>query len=210
MKKKYVAEIDWGDGGECRLSAASLEEAWDLACQWARDGDWEDCSRVSETEDRATRVRNDVWAHVSVSGDDDEWMEEDVLVWDTDEHDPPCPGGGHEWESTVEIDGGCDQNPGWMSGPGRAWSSRAHCAVCGMRRTEYGDPDAAEQWRRTIVQWREWDMSMRLEDHDLHGTGAVPCEVYPMPGDGWDAVTSVPCPVEGRLIRDRDQEEEEG
>lgn len=38
---------------------------------------------------------------------------------------------------------------------------------------------------------------MRHEDHDLHGTGAVRCEVYDMPGSGWEAVTGVPCPVRG-------------
>ena len=47
---------------------------------------------------------------------------------------------------------------------------------------------------------------MRIEKHDLHGQGAVDCEVYDMPargGDYWDAVTTYPvmvpvtCPVPG-------------
>lgn len=42
---------------------------------------------------------------------------------------------------------------------------------------------------------------MRLEDHDLGGTGAVPCEVYPVESrdgrDFWRSVTNVSCPVEG-------------
>lgn len=41
----------------------------------------------------------------------------------------------------------------------------------------------------------------RIEDHDLHGTGAEPREVYPMaalyPHDYWGSVTDVPCPVDG-------------
>ncbi len=42
---------------------------------------------------------------------------------------------------------------------------------------------------------------MRLEDHDLHGTGYEPCEVYDMTPDPdghyWPAVADVPCPVDG-------------
>jgi len=38
---------------------------------------------------------------------------------------------------------------------------------------------------------------MKIEHHNLHGTGAEECEVYEMPGEGWAAVTSVPCPVAG-------------
>jgi hypothetical protein len=41
------------------------------------------------------------------------------------------------------------------------------------------------------------DAVMRIEKHDLHGTGECDCYVFPMPGTGWDAVTDVPCPVEG-------------
>ena len=40
---------------------------------------------------------------------------------------------------------------------------------------------------------------MRIERHDLHGTGEQDCEVYDMPPnpDYWAAVSDVPCPVEG-------------
>ncbi len=41
---------------------------------------------------------------------------------------------------------------------------------------------------------------MRLEMHDLHGTGEVECEVYelvPAEPDPWAAVTTIPCPVAG-------------
>ena len=40
----------------------------------------------------------------------------------------------------------------------------------------------------------------RFERHDLHGRGAVDCEVYDMPATPdhpWSAVTAVPCPVPG-------------
>jgi hypothetical protein len=39
------------------------------------------------------------------------------------------------------------------------------------------------------------------EHHNLHGTGSVECEVYVMrpvnQHEYWEAVTDVPCPVEG-------------
>lgn len=45
---------------------------------------------------------------------------------------------------------------------------------------------------------------MRIEQHNLHGTGMQDHEVYDMPpktsdygGDYWAAVTDVPCPVGG-------------
>ena len=47
-------------------------------------------------------------------------------------------------------------------------------------------------------------MGKTIESHDLHGTGAAPCEVYAMAPDRdyWPAVTSYPgapvaCPVDG-------------
>ncbi len=42
--------------------------------------------------------------------------------------------------------------------------------------------------------------SKTIEQHDLHGTGPAPCEVYhlaPNPSDPWAAVTGIPCPVAG-------------
>jgi len=43
---------------------------------------------------------------------------------------------------------------------------------------------------------------LRIEPRNLHGRGDEPCEVYDMPTQAgatawWDAVTSVPCPVDG-------------
>ena len=41
---------------------------------------------------------------------------------------------------------------------------------------------------------------MRIERHDLHGTGQEDGEVYDMPArppDYWAAVTNVPCPMVG-------------
>lgn len=46
----------------------------------------------------------------------------------------------HDWVSTVEIDGGINQNPGVWSGGGTTMHYASHCAVCGLRRreTRYG------------------------------------------------------------------------
>ncbi len=40
---------------------------------------------------------------------------------------------------------------------------------------------------------------MRIEDHNLGGTGAEPCEVYPVESrdEYWASVTGIPCPVDG-------------
>lgn len=40
---------------------------------------------------------------------------------------------------------------------------------------------------------------MRIEQHNVDGTGARRCEVYPRPAadDYWSAVTNCPCPVQG-------------
>lgn len=42
---------------------------------------------------------------------------------------------------------------------------------------------------------------MRIEQHNLHGTGDKPCKVYDVksrsPCDFWESVTDIPCPVKG-------------
>ena len=47
-------------------------------------------------------------------------------------------------------------------------------------------------------------MGCRIEEHNLHGCGSEPCEVYDVEPaeygggpDYWGAVTDIPCPVDG-------------
>lgn len=60
-ERKYIASIDFGQGGEAILCADSMDEAFSDAVDWAIDGDWnhaleefgsfEVYVRVEDTED---------------------------------------------------------------------------------------------------------------------------------------------------------------
>jgi len=41
----------------------------------------------------------------------------------------------HEWVSTIEVDGGCKENPGVFSGGGTKMVYKSHCFDCGLKRT---------------------------------------------------------------------------
>jgi hypothetical protein len=126
----YEVAIDGGQGGDTEIEAYDLEEAWEEAVSWARDGGYwpsKGCVihlRVTSVEDPAEERHDEI----EIPPDHDALIE-------AAGGNPYCD---HKW--TSEGEGGCDSNPGVWSLGGTTYLYRSHCAVCGLRRTitEYG------------------------------------------------------------------------
>jgi len=119
----YSAMIDGGDGGDTDIEADSLEEAWEEAVAWAKEGTW---------PPEGTRV--DV--HVSSVDDPDDYRQKEIEI-EPDEDALMAEAGAdqncaHEW--TSEGEGGCDTNPGVWSLGGTAMAYAEHCKHCGLRK----------------------------------------------------------------------------
>jgi len=139
-----------GDTNRAKIEVQSLEQAFQAAStateEWIEGGDWgnegaEVCAYFSlELPDNfdlneladflgeftlANFLANciDSDDRITVIIDPDE----DALMPNTE-----CPG--HEWESTVEVDGGLTENPGVFSHGGTRMSFASHCIHCGLRR----------------------------------------------------------------------------
>lgn len=112
------------------------------ACEkWVNDGDWSEFPDGLEVT---------VWWELSdADGDEIDYDYEiiDILPDHESLIRAAAKGKGcgnnpedHEWESTVEIEGGLRQNPGVWSLGGTTVLNASHCCNCGLRRkiTEYG------------------------------------------------------------------------
>jgi hypothetical protein len=98
-------------GSEEKVEADSMEEALDLAADWAREGDWGDGSET-------------VYVTVYVFGPDEE---QDSVTVTIEPEEPSCSGEKHDWKPE---NSGCDENPG-VFGHGGGVIIREVCRHCG-------------------------------------------------------------------------------
>lgn len=68
----------------------------------------------------------------------------------------------HDWESTVEIEGGCRENPGVWSLGGTAMRFAAHCTACGLRRVEHVTGSQRNPGEHDTTEY-SWDESHLAE-----------------------------------------------
>lgn len=111
---------------------AADDAARELAGEWAESGDWGDDGAIVVTRYEIFAPRN----HVDdlASGVVETQIEPDHAALLRRAGAPAdCD---HEWASTVEVDGGCDENPGVFSRGGTTMVFSSHCARCGVRRVE--------------------------------------------------------------------------
>jgi len=115
---------------------AAAEQSEEEARKWCEGGDWGE-------EGAEIVVRYWVFAGDEVGEDGDAVLDDLVAVVIEPDHDalirraggdPDCD---HDWDATVEIEGGCRENPGVWSNGGTAMTIRDHCRTCGLRRTHH-------------------------------------------------------------------------
>lgn len=111
---------------------AAIYCARQIAIDWAKSGDWGDEGAL-------------VSVGYTLMDDDNEWKTRWVDVEIEPDHDALIARAGgdtncdHEWVSSMDVEGGCEENPGVWSQGGTAMLFASHCERCGLRRLEY-DP----------------------------------------------------------------------
>lgn len=135
-----MLEDDWGaETTETLLIGGGSEEWQDAearrmaeaqARKWAEGGEYGDEAAVAgiwirlDDED----YEFDPWRiEVEIAPNDDVLMRAAGA-------DPECE---HEWAATLEVEGGCDDNPGVFALGGTALEIHDHCEVCGLRRKRH-------------------------------------------------------------------------
>jgi hypothetical protein len=181
------AWIDGGNGGEDEWELEELptkEELEEKLRRWFLGGDW----------DRFEGTVHEVGYEIreEFSGEDEEPLEEGTFHFrvpfnekklmrqalnEIRSNDPDivflssvaeeC---GHEWERSVDIDGGCDSNPGVWAGPGDRLYIREHCTKCGLQRREVlegGETVELKFFYDPKVTKRIWGVVKVLLERDL-------------------------------------------
>lgn len=110
------------------IEAESLAEALETACEWASEGSYSE------------RVMVRVW----VQGlDEDGEPTDESLSGEVEAGPEPKPektecgteDEDHDWESPIELVGGCEENPGVWSTGGTSFHFEYVCSKCGMYKT---------------------------------------------------------------------------
>ena len=130
-----------GNSG-CEIDVVATSAA-DAAREYVTGGNW--------TADETFWVR----VYVTVEGAD----EEEVHTVAVDPEEPACSGPEHDWQSPIEIVGGCRENPG-VFGHGGGVLIHEVCACCGEHRhtdTWAQDSETGEQGLTSIRYGDEWD-----------------------------------------------------
>lgn len=143
----------------------AIEIARKRVCKWVRGGDWgtegalvEVSLTIFDDEDQENEIY-DVDMNISVAPDHETLIEQAGGDNDCD----------HDWIATVEIDGGCEQNPGQFSHGGTVYSSSEHCRICGLVRVEttYGSQrNPGEHDTVEYTQLDNWCSSCECQDCD--------------------------------------------
>lgn len=135
LRQQWLSTYLIGDehGADTTVEAGSLEQALELAKDWARDGSWDTRCEIDvfaveldPTQDdgrdrRGAEVGNRVWATVEVGEDPPE---------------PECTEDAHDWQAPHSIVGGLRENPGVWSQGGTTMTHHSVCAHCGLHRHE--------------------------------------------------------------------------
>jgi len=110
------------------IHATDLQDAKQQLQEWAAGADW------NQDEPDASTIQVDYALYEGrwEPGEDGDPVYEYTHTYDPTP--PPCTGTEHEWEATVEQEGGLEENPGvWGHGGGVVIHD--HCRHCGTRRT---------------------------------------------------------------------------
>jgi hypothetical protein len=137
MVYTYHEETGYERPMRSRKLSTALREAEEIL----RDGEWGQGA--------------DDFAGVTVEANilDSDGVSVDGVTVDILPPEPRCDGRRrHDWVETVEIDGGCRENPGVMSTGGTSFEFRSHCSRCGIQRVERtsGDQRNPDQPRHTV------------------------------------------------------------
>lgn len=137
-----TGNLDYLIGDECGndliVQAGSLNEALDIAKDWALNGAWESKREVS-----VFAVRFDT--NERYGGSDPRGSEMKARKWATvevgeDPEPPSCVGRSHDWRKPHRVVGGLRENPGvWATG-GTTHTYLSVCRHCGAykRKVEHG------------------------------------------------------------------------
>ncbi len=131
MSKTYLIGDELGE--DTTVQADSLEQALELACDWARDGSWDtkfeldvfavelDPAQDDGRDRRGAEVGERLWGAVEVGEDPPE---------------PECSEDEHDWRAPHSVVGGLSENPGVWSAGGTTMTFHRVCAHCGLHRHE--------------------------------------------------------------------------
>lgn len=158
--KRY--EIREESGASELIEAESLEAALEAAQEWASEGSYDE------------RVNVRVW--VDEIDEDGEAIPGEHASGDVDAGPLPKPEStecgeddeDHDWQSPLELVGGCTENPGVWSTGGTSFRYEYVCAKCGMYKTvnttgqqkNPGDLDESVEYSPATEQSLAWVASI--------------------------------------------------
>jgi hypothetical protein len=131
-------------GDECVsdtvVHAEDMDQALELAKDWARDGFWDHRCEVDVFAVELNQFQpdgSDRYSNGRMGGDevgDREWATVEV---GEDPPEPECSeADGHDWQRPHEIVGGLSENPGVWSAGGTTMTFHSVCANCGLHKHE--------------------------------------------------------------------------
>lgn len=136
------------------VQADSLEDALELARDWARDGSWDqrcevdvfavelDLDAYESGNKREAYVGDLAWATVEVGEDPPE---------------PECSEDEHDWRAPHSVVGGLSENPGVWSEGGTTMTFHRVCAHCGLNRHETRHGAQRNPGQLDTVEYRRAD-----------------------------------------------------
>jgi hypothetical protein len=128
MKYKIAEDTGGARGGATEIvDAASLEEALEIAKEWASEGSYDERVMVEvwveELDDDGKPTGRSLSGEVAAGP---EPTPPETECGDEDED--------HDWQSPVELVGGLDDNPGVFASWGTRFDFYAVCSRCGIYR----------------------------------------------------------------------------
>lgn len=114
--KSFVNEGEWGDNG------AAVDAAWRLVDQFGDEYEHHDITVMIEPNHNSL-IRDAAVEHFGQYS-----VADKVCGFDEDDH---------EWISTVDVDGGIEENPGVFATGGTSMTFYSHCKNCKLRREEH-------------------------------------------------------------------------
>lgn len=155
-------EIREDSGASEIISADSLEEAIEAAEEWAADGSYDERVMVSvyvhELNDDGELL--DGWYY----GDGHNANSEVAAGPEPERTECGENDDDHNWQTPVELVGGCAENPGVFSTGGTRFDYRAVCSKCGMYKHSWsqgtqrnpGDQDEGVEYETADSRSLRW------------------------------------------------------
>jgi len=115
------------------VQADSLEDALELARDWARDGSWDHRCEVDVFAVELDPLADDGRDRRGAEVGDRAWTTVEV---GEDPPEPECSEDEHDWQAPHDVVGGLRENPGVWSAGGTTMTFHRVCAHCGLHRHE--------------------------------------------------------------------------